>query len=439
MAGRRFHLGWFTYFGQNAWNEPLGSAPDPWDGALHLDLARAMERACFDYMLIEDTLSVPFAFRHSTETYLKHGIMVPKHDPVPLTAILGHATRHLGLVTTLSTMAYPPFMLARLVSTLDHLTAGRFGWNIVTTAENAAAQNMGLAEIPPRHLRYDMADEYVALVRQLLGSWEPDAVVRDVARGVYADASKVHPVDFEGRWYRSKGPLNTVPSPQGRPAFIQAGGSPRGRRFAASHADSVIAATTGTAGMKAYRDDIRRLAAEAGRDPDEIKVLSLVAPVVAETRAEAWEQYERALSSPDYAERALALFSSFTEVDFSRFALDEPLPPLTTNAEQGALDKFCQTRPGEPPSPKTLRQLLRDSGTTGALELVGTPDDVADMMEAAMAEVGGDGFLLTTPFHRLTRVYIASITDGLVPALQRRGLTRTAYGAATLRETLREF
>ena len=439
MSDKRFHLGWFTYFGQSAWNDPLGSSPDPWTGDLHLDLARAMERACFDYMLIEDTLNVPHAFGNSMETYLKHGIMVPKHDPVPLTAVLAAATRHLGLVTTLSTMAYPPFMLARLITTLDHMSRGRFGWNIVTTSHETAAQNLGLAELPARQLRYDMADEYVDLVGKLIQTWEPDAVIRDHATDTYADASKVHELDFKGRWFSSRGPLNTMRSPQGRPAYIQAGGSPRGRRFAAEHADSIIASTTGLGGMKAYRDDIRRLAVEAGRSPDDIKVLSLIAPVVGETRAQAQEQYERNLSSPGHLERALALFSSFTDVDFSKFALDSPLPQLSTNAEQGALDKFTQTTPGGPPSSKTLRELLRDSGTTGALDLVGTPDDVAEMMGDAMATVGGDGFLIATPFHRLTRVYIHSVTDGLVPALQRRGLTRAAYAHSTLRETLREF
>jgi FMN-dependent oxidoreductase (nitrilotriacetate monooxygenase family) len=439
MPNKRFHLGWFTYFGQNAWNEPLGSGSDPWTGELHLDLARAMERACFDYMLIEDTLSIPAVFKGSMATYLKHGIMVPKHDPVPLTAILGAATRHLGFVTTLSTMAYHPFMLARLIATLDHLTRGRFGWNIVTSTETAAAQNVGLTELAPRQLRYDMADEFVELVKKLLGSWEPDAVIRDHANGTYADAAKVHVLDFVGRWYRSRGPLNTVPSPQGRPAFIQAGGSPRGRRFAAEHADSIIMTTNGIAGMKSYRDDVRQMAVKAGRNPDDIKVLALIAPVVGETRDEAREHYERSIAAPNFAERALALFSSFTDIDFSQFDLDAPLPPLTTNAEQGALDKFCQTRPGEPPSPKTLRQLLRESGTTGVMELVGTPDDVADMMGDAMAQVGGDGYLITTPYHRLTRVYISSITDGLVPALQRRGLTRTVYTTTTLRATLNEF
>jgi FMN-dependent oxidoreductase (nitrilotriacetate monooxygenase family) len=262
---RRFHLGWFTYFGQNAWNEPLGAGPEPWDGSLHLDLVRALERACFDYLLLEDTLSIPEVHKGSMATYLKHGIMVPKHDPAPLAAVLGTATRHLGLVTTLSTMAYPPFMLARLAATIDHLTHGRFGWNIVTGTEDAAALNFGMDGLPPRGERYDRADEYVRLVRKLFESWEPDAVVRDFARATYADPAKVHVLDFEGRYFRCRGPLNTAPSPQGRPTYVQAGGSPRGRQFAASHADSIIATTNGAHGMKAYRDDIRARAAALGR------------------------------------------------------------------------------------------------------------------------------------------------------------------------------
>jgi alkanesulfonate monooxygenase SsuD/methylene tetrahydromethanopterin reductase-like flavin-dependent oxidoreductase (luciferase family) len=150
--------------------------------------------------------------------------------------------------------------------------------------------------------------------------------------------------------------------------------------------------------------------------------------------AAAREQYDRVLSSPGFTERALALFGSFVDIDFSRYDLDQPLPPLTTNAAQGSLAQFSQ-----PGSGKTLRQLVRDTGTGSSLELVGTPDHVAGLMGEAMAAVGGDGFLLATPFHWLSRAYIAAITDGLVPALQRRGLTRTAYGRPTLRETLLEF
>ena len=434
MPRKRYHLGWFTTFGPGAWNDPLGAPPEPWTGALHLDLARSLERACFDYMLIEDTLSIPANHGGSSAAYLKHGLMAPKHDPAPLAAILAAATTHLGIVATLSTMAYPPFMLARLVSTIDHLSGGRFGWNIVTGTEDAAARNFGLTELPPRALRYDRADEYVDLVNQLLESWEPDAVVRDHATDTYVDATKVHPVNFEGRWFRSEGPLNTVRCPQGRPAYIQAGGSPRGRQFAAKHADSIIATVNGVDGMKRYRDDVRALAAAQGRDPDAIKVLYLIAPVVADTMAVAREEYERTLADPAFIERTLALFGSFVDIDFSRYDLDRPLPPLTTNAEQGALDKFCQ-----PGSGKTLRQLVREGGMSTSLELVGTPDHVAGLMGEALDAAGGDGFLITTPHHRLSRRYIAAITEGLVPALQRRGLTRTAYAGTTLRETLLEF
>ncbi len=439
MVDRRFHLGWFVHFGAQSWNEPLGSAPEPWDGNLHLDLARAMERACFDYMLIEDTLSIPSAYGGSNAYYLKHGVMAPKHDPAPLAAILGHQTKHLGIVITLSTTFYPPFMLARLAATLDHLTGGRFGWNIVTSTEDAAARNFGMTEMPPRALRYDMADEYVELVIKLLDSWEPDAVVRDHATDTYVDASKVHAVHHEGRFYRSEGPLNTVRSPQGRPAFIQAGGSPRGREFAGRHADSIIATTNGIAGMKAYRDDVRAHAERQGRDPDSIKVLFLIAPVVADTMEEARTLYERVLATPQFTERTLAAFGSFVHIDFSQFDLDQPLPPLTTNAEQGALDKFTQTGIGQPEHDKTLRQLVRESGTSSSLELVGTPDHVADLMGEAMEAVGGDGYLITHPFGGLTRHYVLGITEGLVPALQRRGLARTAYSTDTLRETLLEF
>ncbi len=439
MTDRRCHLGWFVHFGAQSWNAPLGAAPEPWNGNLHLDLARAMERACFDYMLIEDTLSIPSVYGASSDTYLRRGIMAPKHDPAPLAGILGHETRHLGIVTTLSTAFYPPFMLARLASTLDHLTAGRFGWNIVTSTEDAAARNFGLVEMPPRALRYEMADEYVELVRRLFDSWEPGAVVRDHATDTYVDPARVHAVNFVGKYFRAEGPLNTVRSPQGRPAFIQAGGSPRGRQFAGRHADSIIATTHGIAGMRAYRADVRAHAEAAGRDPDDVKVLFLVAPYVADTMDDARSQYDRLVGSAEFSERTLAAFGSFMDIDFSRYDLDEPLPPLTTNGEQGALDRFTQTGLGQASHRKTLRELVREAGTSSSLELVGTPDHVAGLMGEAMEAVGGDGFLITHPFGGLTRHYIAGITEGLVPALQRRGLARTAYTTRTLRETLREF
>lgn len=435
MPAKRFHLGWFMNFTPDEWDAPMAAGGAPWDGGFYIDMARAMERACFDYIMIEDTLMISEAYGHTSEAYLKNAIMGPKHDPAPLAALIGAHTTHLGVVATMSTMAYPPFMLARLCATLDHICKGRFGWNIVTSGEDLAAQNFGLDKLPPRQQRYDYADEYVDLCLKLWGSWAPDTIIRDRATHTYADYTKVKPIHFEGKYFKSRGPLNTAPCPQGRPAFVQAGGSPRGRQFAAETADSIIAPSSGVAGIKAYRDDVRARAAAAGRNPDDIKVLFVVAPILGVTEKAAWDRYNAILEAPGYEEKALAMISSITDIDFSQFDLDKELPPLTTNGEQGSLDAFAQWGSG-----KTLRQLAREQVSRGLDGLVGTPDQVADRMGEIMEEVGGDGFLITRPNTTLiSRQYITEICEGLVPALQRRGLTRTAYTKSTLRETLKEF
>jgi alkanesulfonate monooxygenase SsuD/methylene tetrahydromethanopterin reductase-like flavin-dependent oxidoreductase (luciferase family) len=258
-------------------------------------------------------------------------------------------------------------------------------------------------------------------------------VVRDRERGMYADYTKVHTVDFEGTYYRSRGPLNTVRPPQGRPVICQAGASSKGREFAARCADTIIAAAQGPAQMKAYRDDIRARMESLGRKPDSCKVLFVVSPVLADTQEEAHAKRERWFTDPHYIEYALAEISSITEIDFKQFDLDKPLPDVTTNGERGSLENFVQKGQG-----KTLRELV-SGGLGRAAELVGTPDKVAGEMEDIMEEVGGDGFLITSPVMRLNRRYITEIADGLVPALQRRGLTRSSYTFEQLRDNLLEF
>ncbi|MDQ0471446.1 NtaA/DmoA family FMN-dependent monooxygenase [Labrys wisconsinensis] len=437
MATNRFHLAWFMNFTPDEWREPFGQGGLPWDGRFYVEMAQTLERACFDYIMIEDKLMVPETYGGSRDFGLKSAMMVPKHDPAPLATAMGMATSRLGVVATMSTLAYPPFMLARLSSTIDSLTGGRFGWNIVTSAEDLAAQNFGLDKLPLRELRYEMADEYMEVVRKLFGSWDADAVVLDRERGLYADPAKVRTIDHEGRFYKVRGPLNTVPSPQGRPVFVQAGASPRGRDFAARHADSIISVANGAEGMKAFRDDIRARAVAQGRDPDEIKVLFCITPTLGETEEEARAKYQRTISADHFATDILSSISAITEIDFAQFDLDEPLPhKLTTNGESGSLDKFQQWGSG-----KTLRELAADGGggLVSSLELIGTPDQVAERMGEAMEQVGGDGFLITTPVLRVSRRYIVEVADGLVPALQRRGLTRTAYAHTMLRDHLREF
>ena len=435
MAANRFHLGWFMNFTPDEWDAPLASNGASLDGSFYIDMAKSMERACFDYIMIEDTLMISDAYGGTTEAYLKNAIKGPQHDPAPLAALIGANTSRLGVVATLSTMGYPPFLLARLCSTLDHICHGRFGWNIVTSGEDYAAMNFGLDELPPRQERYDIADEYVELCLKLWGSWKPDAVVRDHATHTFTDFNKVAPVHHVGKYFKCRGPLNTAPCPQGRPTFVQAGGSPRGRKFAAETADLIIAWASSVPSMISYRDSVRAFAAEAGRNPDDIKVLFLISPMVAATEKEAIDKVRAITESPNYFEKALAMISAITDIDFAQFDLDEELPPLTTNGEQGSLDAFAQWGSG-----KTLRQLAIDQISRGISGLVGTPDQVASRMGEIMEEVGGDGFLITRPNTTLiSREYINSICEGLVPALQRRGLTRTEYTKTMLRDTLREF
>ncbi|QRM53192.1 NtaA/DmoA family FMN-dependent monooxygenase [Sinorhizobium sp. BG8] len=437
MAPKPMHLAWFMNFTPDEWREPFGNGGTPWDGRFYIEMAQALERACFDYIMIEDKLMVPETYGGSRDFALKNAMMVPKADPAPLATAMGMATSRLGVVATMSTMAYPPFLLARLCSTIDSLTRGRFGWNIVTSAEDLAAQNFNLDVLPLRETRYEMADEYMDVVRKLFDSWDKDAVVLDRAKGVYADPTKVHTIDHAGKFFKVRGPLNTVPSPQGRPVFVQAGASPRGRDFAAIHADSIISVASGVSAMKAFRDDIRARAEKFGRNPDEIKVLFCITPTLGETEAEAYDKYNRMVSSDYFITDTLSSISAITEIDFSKFDVDKPLPEkLVTNGESGTLDKFQQWGSG-----KTLRELVVDGGggLVSSVELIGTPDQVADKMGEVMSYVGGDGFLLTTPVLRVSRRYITEITDGLVPALQRRGLARTEYKHELLRDNLMEF
>jgi alkanesulfonate monooxygenase SsuD/methylene tetrahydromethanopterin reductase-like flavin-dependent oxidoreductase (luciferase family) len=238
MPAKKFHLGWFTNFAIDEWLEPLSSAGgNPWDGKFYIEMAQTLERAGFDYIMFEDTLMVSDIYTGSMEPYLKSAIHVPKHDPAPLAAIVSSHTSKIGVVATLSTLGYPPFLLARLCATIDHIAGGRFGWNIVTSGEDLAAQNFGMDKITAHDMRYEMADEYVELVDKLFASWDGDAVILDRDSETYADHTKVRPIHFEGQYYKSRGPLNTAPMPQGRPAYVQAGGSPRGPDLAANQSE----------------------------------------------------------------------------------------------------------------------------------------------------------------------------------------------------------
>src|SRR3954465_6500083 len=285
-----FHLGWFLQGSSvQAWGEPFtGSIGRDWQRPeLFCDMARMLEAARFDYILIEDSSYVGESFGGSTEVYLKHGLAVPRQDPAITATLMAAATQRIGIVPTFPPFPPPPYLLARMIASLDQISAGRIGWNMVTGSSDVAARNYGLDRLPEHDLRYDMADEYMQAVNGLWDSWEPGSILADEESGVLVDHSKVHAVDFEGRWFRTHGPLNSGPCPQGRPVIAQAGGSPRGRQFAAGNADTIVASIKGTGAMKAYRDDVRARAAAQGRNPDHVKVLFRVNPVIGGTMEEA--------------------------------------------------------------------------------------------------------------------------------------------------------
>jgi FMN-dependent oxidoreductase (nitrilotriacetate monooxygenase family) len=429
------HLGWFVGRGYSvhAWNQPWsGSIGSDWtSGDLLLDLGRAMDRACFDYLLIEDGSFVPDAYRGSAEWYLRNAATVPKLDPIPLVPLLGQATTRLGIVPTLTTAFYPPYLAARLAVTLDHLTRGRAGLNLVTAHNDRTAQNFGLERHYEHDLRYETADEWMAVVNRLWESWEPDAVVADPETGVFADYRKVHPIHFEGRYYKSRGPLNAPPGPQNRPVICQAGGSSAGMAFAAKHADTIVARARGVAGAKAYRGEITARMADHGRSPSECKVMFCTSVVLGETMEEAFYRKQRIDAAlAGNLEPRLAQLSFLSGIDFSRFDLDAPLPDIHTNASRSLTMLYTYGT-----GARTLREALSDPGS-GGVDFVGTPDSVAAEMGEAVQEIGGDGFMIT---EGLTRRTIAEFTDGLAAALKRRRLMRPCYSHALFRDNLLEF
>jgi FMN-dependent oxidoreductase (nitrilotriacetate monooxygenase family) len=381
--------------------------------------------------MIEDGSFVPDAFGGSHDWSLKNAYTVPKNDPMPLVPLLAHVSKHIGIVSTITSTFYPPYLAARLGATLDHLTNGRVGLNLVTAHNDRSAQNYGLDQMHEHDKRYDIADEWMQVVTKLWNSWEPDAIVDDPANGMFIDPTKIHPINHEGRYFKCRGPLNTAPGPQRNPVICQAGGSVAGRTFAAKHADTIIARARSIEACKDYRDDISRQMIAFGRNPRDCKVLYCCSLTMADTMAEAREKKARqdAALVANMAPR-LAHMSFLSGKDFSKFDLDEPLPDFQTNASRSALEAYTKASAGP-----TLRAIATDP-SSGGLDFVGTPDSIAAELGEVMAAIGGDGYLFT---ETITRKAIIDITDGLAPALKRRGLLQGSYPHQLFKDNLLAF
>ncbi len=432
-----FHLAWFTNPRAHGWT---ANGADRWAGndilperwqtlAFLKDMARQLDDACFDFIMIED---------HVVLSNDKQNLE-PRIDPMIVLPVLAEATRRLGLIGTFSSSFYPPFLLARQINSIDLVSGGRAGWNVVTSSEDWAARAFGRDKQPPHDERYAIADEMLDLVKQLWEAWEPNPWEMSAETGRYVDPTKFREFTFDGQYHKSLGPLNVSRSPQGRPAICQAGSSPAGRDFAAKHSDVILCSTFGqdsVPALKAFRDDIRDRMVKHGRDPDEAKVMFLISPVIGDTEEAAQARYQEVVGmTPAILAQRLGRLTLHTDIDWSAFDLDAPFPDIdpasATQGFQGMIASLKASARG-----RSLRAVLAEQETT-SLKLIGTPEQVADKMEAAMAEIGGDGFLMHA--RPLTRRYLAEVLDGLVPILQRRGLVRSRYETDTLRGHLAEF
>ncbi|MFT4044575.1 MAG: NtaA/DmoA family FMN-dependent monooxygenase [Gordonia sp. (in: high G+C Gram-positive bacteria)] len=428
-----FHMAWFLSYTVQGWMDPWGrSHYFNWlDPDYYVSSAKSLERAGFDFMMFEDGSFIADAYHGSSDWSLAHAQTAPKHDPLTLISSIGQETKSIGLVATMTTTFYPPFLAARLLTTLDHLTDGRVGANLVTAHNDRTAQNFGLDKHYEHDLRYVMADEWVNAVEALWATWDSDALTMDVASGYLGDPSKVRYANFQGSWYRTRGPLNLPPGPQRRPVLCQAGGSAAGRVFGGTHADTIIGQATSVEGAKEYRSRVREAAVDAGRNPDDVKVLFLASITLGDTDENARDAVARSSRSVEETiDSNLALLSFSSGIDFSTFDLDGPVPKVITNAAQHTTATILSGGPEQ-----TLRDVV-SIPRTGAMDFVGSPDTVAGEMAAFIEEVGGDGFAVQAqalPF------YVTQIADGLAPELRRRGLIRDGYDYPTLRENLLAF
>src|ERR1700737_1494811 len=383
-----------------------------------IDLAKTLERGRFDGLFLADVLGVYDVYGNSPDAALRNAAQTPANEPLMLIPAMAAVTQNLGFGVTSNLSFEPPYPFARRMSTLDHLTEGRIGWNVVTGYLDSAARGAGKDKQTAHDDRYDVADEYMEVVYKLWeGSWEDDAAVRDRISGIFADPAKVHRVRNEGNNYRLDAIHLSEPSPQRTPVLYQAGTSPRGRQFAAQHAECVFMSGPSAKIIAPRVAAIRALAAEAGRNPAEILMFSMMTIILGRTEVEAsakYADYRRHISP----EGALTLMSGWTGVDFSTYDLDQQVRHVQNNAGRTAMEKIPRADP--------------DRVWTGPV-VVGTPEKVADEIEAWFDQTDVDG--LNVPF-AVSPGDFEDITDMLVPELVRRGRYKDAYRAGTLREKL---
>jgi FMN-dependent oxidoreductase (nitrilotriacetate monooxygenase family) len=409
-----------------SWRHPDSAAERVFDIRFYVEQAQRAEAAKLDAVFFADSPGLWSATPYRPTAHL---------EPITRLAAIAAHTERVGLIATASSTFYEPYNLARLFSSLDILSGGRAGWNVVTTQSEQVARNFNLTQLPGNEERYARAQEFVDVVTKLWDSWEDDAVLTDRESGRFHDPAKVHQIDHHGRFFQVEGALAAPRSPQGRPVLVQAGSSNQGRSFAARNAEAIFTAHQTIEDAQAFYRDIKGRAATFGRDPGHVKILPGISPFIADTEAEARElqDYVNSLTVPAYG---LAQFEGFGGISLHHLDLDEVVPlevfgdaGHVLDNDRSRLQVVANIVERERP---TLRQLLhRLAGARGHNVVAGTPLQVANVITEWFDNGAADGFNVMPPLYPQL---LDAFTSSVVPILQERGLFRTEYDGTTLRD-----
>lgn len=398
------------------------------DISLWTDLAKTMERGLFDAVFFADTPGVFDRYKDRMEDAIRYGVCWPSMDPLTLLGAIAGATERLGLAATISTGPHHPYSVVRQLSSLDYMSGGRVGWNIVTGHLRGEHRAYGLPELPHDE-RYDRAEEYMEICYALWDSVQEGAILADKQNGIFANPAKVKAVHHEGKYFQCRTVATAPPSPQGRPVLFQAGSSGRGQQFAMKHADVVFAIQPNGPGMMKFMDDLRSAARQFGRHPVP-PVTFGIQPIIGGTEEEARKKLDEIVERIPF-EGAISRLSGSMGIDFAGMELDQPLADMQTQASQGLMKSFSNMVGDRP---MTLREVAIRWGLAGGMpQVVGSPEQVADQMETIWRETGCHGFNITP---NIMPVSVEDFVNEVVPILQKRGIYPTEYLGTTLRENL---
>ncbi|EKK08254.1 LLM class flavin-dependent oxidoreductase [Acinetobacter baumannii] len=426
-----FEMNCIAHQSPGLWRHPQDRSVEYKDLEYWTDLAQILERGFFDGIFIADVLGIYDVYHQSAEHALTGAVQVPVNDPLQIVPAMAAVTKHLGFGVTTSISFEHPYPFARRISTLDHLTKGRVGWNIVTSYLESGSKNLGLKTQVNHDNRYDIADEYLEVLYKLWeGSWEEGSVLRDRESGIFADYKKVHPIQHEGKYFTVPGIHICEPSPQRTPVLYQAGASSRGQKFASQNAECVFIAAPSKIATKKVVQGIRQKLVQEGRDPYSVKIYALLSIVTDETDAKAQAKFKEYQSYGSY-DGALTLLSGWSGVDFSQYQPTDKVEYIQTNAIQSLLDSYVNA---DPERVWTIEEIANwnSLGGNGPV-LVGSAETVSDALQQWVEDTDVDGFNLA---YILAHQTFADVVEFIVPELQKRGVYQTSYAQGTLREKL---